>query len=105
MELYYQLATLPGAQRWLLSTLRVGVSLLGQRAQFVRSIVDNLSKISCPTLIIWGEQDRIIPVAHAQVAKNRILNAELQILDPCGHMPHFERPEDFNQLILEFLNR
>lgn len=105
VELYYQLATLPGAQRWLLSTLRVGMSLLGQRAQFVRFIVDNLSKISCPTLIIWGEQDRIIPVAHAQVAKKRILNAELQILDPCGHMPHFEHPEDFNQLILEFLNR
>jgi pimeloyl-ACP methyl ester carboxylesterase len=103
VELYYQLATLPGAQRSFLSTLRVGVNFFGQRPRFTRPIVDNLSKITCPTLIIWGQQDRIIPVEHAQVAKDGIPNAELQILDPCGHMPHFERPEDYNKLVLEFL--
>jgi pimeloyl-ACP methyl ester carboxylesterase len=103
VELYYQLASLPGVQRSFLTTLRVGVNFFGQRPQFVHSIADNLGKITCPTLIIWGQQDRIIPVAHAQVAKNGIPNSELQILDPCGHMPHFERPDDYNKLLLEFL--
>jgi len=103
VELYYQLAILPGAQRSFLSTLRVGVNFFGQRPQFVRSIVDNLGKITCPTLIIWGQQDRIIPVAHAQVAKDKIPNTELHLLDSCGHGPHFEHPEEFNRLVLEFL--
>ena len=103
VELYYHLASLPHAQKSFLTTLRVGVNVFGQRPRFVRPIVDNLSNINCPTLIIWGQQDRIIPVAHAQVAKNGIPNAELHILDPCGHEPHFERPDDFNKLVLEFL--
>jgi pimeloyl-ACP methyl ester carboxylesterase len=103
VELYYQLATLPRAQKSFLSTLRVGVNILGQRPRFVSSIVDNLGKITCPTLIIWGKQDRIIPVEHARVAKSGIPNAELQILDSCGHDPHFEHPDEYNRLLLEFL--
>ena len=105
VELYYQLASLPRAQKSFLSTLRVGVNFLGQRPEFVSSIADNLGKITCPTLIIWGQQDRIIPVEHAQVAKNGIPNAELQILDPCGHGPHFERPDEYNKLLMEFLGQ
>ncbi|HEY41603.1 MAG TPA: alpha/beta fold hydrolase [Dehalococcoidia bacterium] len=105
VELYYGLASLPRAQKSFLTTLRVGVNFLGQRPQFVSSIVDNLGKITCPTLIIWGQQDRILPAEHSQVAKNGIPNAELQILDPCGHGPHFERPDDYNKLLLEFLGR
>jgi 4,5:9,10-diseco-3-hydroxy-5,9,17-trioxoandrosta-1(10),2-diene-4-oate hydrolase len=105
VELYYELATLPGAQRSFLSTLRVGVNILGQRPQFVRSLGGNLDKISCPTLVIWGRQDRITPMLHAQVAKNGIPNAELHIFDSCGHGSHFEHPEEFNRLVLEFLGR
>ena len=105
VELYYQLASLPRAQKSFLSTLRVGVNFFGQRPQFVSSIADNLGKITCPTLIIWGQQDRIIPVEHAQVAKNGIPNAELHILDPCGHGPHFERPDEYNKLLMEFLGQ
>jgi pimeloyl-ACP methyl ester carboxylesterase len=69
----------------------------------MRPIVDNLASITAPTLIIWGQQDQIIPVAHAQVAKERIPNAKLHIFDPCGHIPPRERPEEFNNLVLEFL--
>ena len=103
VELYYQLSKLPGAQRSFLSTLRAGVNFSGQRPQFVAPIAENIGKITCPTLIIWGQQDRIIPVAHVQIAENGIPNTELHILDPCGHMPHFEHPEEFNKLVLEFL--
>jgi pimeloyl-ACP methyl ester carboxylesterase len=104
IELYYQLFSLPRAQKSFLTTLRVGVNVFGQRPQFVSSIVDNLGKITCPTLIIWGRQDRILPVEHARVAKDGIPNTELHILDPCGHGPHFERPDEYNRLVLEFLD-
>ena len=105
LELYYQLSSLPGAQRSFLSTLRVGVNLFGQRPEFTRPIVDNLGKITCPALIIWGQQDCILPVTHAYVAQEGIPNTELHILNPCGHLPQLERSEEFNTLVLEFLAR
>ena len=105
VETFYQLAALPGAQKSFLSTLRAGANLCGQHADVIRSIVDNLASITAPTLILWGQQDRILPVAHAHIAQERIANAELRILDHCGHLPQTERPEEFNTLVLEFLAR
>jgi len=103
VESVYQLDALPRAQEYSLSALRGGNSVLGQRANARRSIVDNLSTITAPTLIIWGKQDRILPVAHAYVAQESMPNTELHIFNHCGHIPQLERPEEFNALVLEFL--
>jgi pimeloyl-ACP methyl ester carboxylesterase len=105
VEQTYQMASLPGAQRCLLSALRAGVNFLGQRPDMTRSIVDNLATIAAPTMIFWGQQDRIISVAHAHVAAKRMPNAKLHIFDHCGHMPQMEHSEEFNKLVLEFLAR
>ena len=105
VEMVYQLASLPGAQKSFLSCLRSGVNLLGFRTTTIRSIIDNLTGIAVPTLVVWGKQDHILPLAHAYLAKDRIPNTELHILDPCGHIPQMERPGDFNELLLEFLAR
>jgi pimeloyl-ACP methyl ester carboxylesterase len=103
VEEAYQLASLPGAQRSLLSAIRAGINFLGQRTDMTHSILDNLASIVTPALIIWGQQDRIIPVSHAYVAAKKIPNAELHIFDHCGHMPQMEHPNEFNELVLEFL--
>ena len=103
VESFYQLSSLAGWQKNFLSTLRNFASFSGQRTRTVDPIVNNLSSITAPTLIIWGQQDGIIPVAHAYVAKEKIPNAELHIFDHCGHVPQIERPEEFNKLVLEFL--
>jgi 4,5:9,10-diseco-3-hydroxy-5,9,17-trioxoandrosta-1(10),2-diene-4-oate hydrolase len=103
VEFEYQMSLLPGAQEAFLSTLRRNATLRGVRDDVWRPIVDNLQSITAPTLVIWGQQDRILPVAHAQVAGDRIANVRLQIIDRCGHEPQIERPEEFNALVLEFL--
>lgn len=103
VQLFYQMAVLPGAQKSFLATLRADVNLQGLRADVMRPIQHDLATITAPTLIVWGQQDRIVPVAHAHAAERRIPNAELRILDPCGHMPQFERAEEFNALVLGFL--
>jgi 4,5:9,10-diseco-3-hydroxy-5,9,17-trioxoandrosta-1(10),2-diene-4-oate hydrolase len=103
VELYYQLASLPGAQRCFLSSLRSGIGFGGQRGDMIRSIVSSLSTIEVPTLIIWGRQDHVIPMAHARVAKEMIPNSRLEILDSCGHAPHLEHSQKYNKLVLEFL--
>lgn len=103
VEFSYQRAAQPGAQQSFLSTVRTLGSLRGLRNDVLSSIVDNLNIVTAPTLIIWGQQDRILPVAHAHVAEEKIANARLHIFDRCGHCPAEECPEAFNALVLEFL--
>jgi len=50
-----------------------------------------LHRIDMPTLVIWGEQDRVIPVAHAHVWAGAIPGARLEVVPSCGHAPHIER--------------
>lgn len=104
VELGYSLAALPGAQKSFLSTVRTLGTIRGMRKDILSSIADNLTTITAPTLIFWGQQDRILPVAYAHVAKKKIPNTRLHIFDPCGHLPQLERPEEFNAMVLEFLS-
>lgn len=103
VEQTYQLAILPGASKALLAALRAGISFRGQRASLTRPLLESAAKLSVPTLVVWGQQDRIIPVAHAQIAVKTIPGARLQLFDRCGHMPQLEHPDEFNNLVLEFL--
>ena len=80
--------------------MRWGINLLGQKNVFT----GRLRHITAPVLIIWGRQDRLIPVRHAERAARLIPNAQLKVLDPCGHVPMLERPDDFNHAVLQFLN-
>src|SRR3954470_8277660 len=69
-------------------------------------IRDRLEEIGVPTLIVWGRNDRVVPVPAALSYRNRIgENAELVIFDECGHVPQMERPVRFNRVLSEFLSR
>jgi len=57
-----------------------------------------------PTLIVWGDQDPIIPVAHAQAAHEAITGSRLEIIEGSGHFPHVEEPERFVEVLLDFLD-
>lgn len=63
-----------------------------------------LEEIEVPTLIVWGRNDRIVPVPAALAYRKRIGdNAELEIFDECGHVPQMERPVRFNRVLARFL--
>lgn len=55
---------------------------------------NEIKKVQCPTLVIWGQEDSIIPVTHAAKFHRDIKNSRLIIYDPCGHTPMQERPAD-----------
>jgi pimeloyl-ACP methyl ester carboxylesterase len=103
VKLSYELISQPGAQGALLSALRAGINLCGQRGKLIKEIISRLGEITAPTLVVWGQQDRLLPVAHAHVAAAKIPGARLEIFDRCGHMPQLEYPERFNKLVLDFL--
>ena len=66
-------------------------------------VEENLELIQCPTLVVWGEDDPWHPLEMAHEFTKRIKGAQSKILSRCGHLPHEERPDDFNQLLMEFL--
>ncbi len=56
-----------------------------------------------PTLIVWGDQDKIIPVAHAYQAHEAIPNSRLEIMPGVGHFPHVEEPVRFVEILRDFI--
>jgi len=56
-----------------------------------------------PTLIVWGDHDRIIPVDHAYLAHEAIPNSKLEVMEGVGHYPHVEEPVRFVEILRDFL--
>ena len=63
---------------------------------------DRLEEIRCPTLVIWGEGDALIPVRHAREFARRIPDARVLTFPRTGHIPMVEQPKRFNAALLEF---
>ncbi|MCW3068639.1 MAG: alpha/beta hydrolase fold protein [Solirubrobacterales bacterium] len=64
---------------------------------------DRLPEIACPTLIVWGEKDRLISVRDADVFEQLIPNSRKVVFADTGHVAMLERPADFNALLESFL--
>lgn len=65
---------------------------------------DRLGEIACPTLVIWGDRDRIVPPSSADEFVRLIPNARKVVFEDCGHVPMLEQPERFNRLVEDFLD-
>ena len=63
---------------------------------------ESLSGIRIPTQIVWGQQDRLVPVGAAYSYERRIPESELSLIADCGHMVELERPARFNSEISRF---
>jgi pimeloyl-ACP methyl ester carboxylesterase len=62
-----------------------------------------MPEITCPTLVVWGERDRLVPVRDALVFAELIPDARLVIYADTGHVAMLERPASFNALLRDFL--
>ena len=103
-RLYYDLFFQPKTIHAFAEILRAICTLRGARPGIVEPIRKGLGTIRTPTLVIWGRQDRILPSSQAFDAAARIPGARLHVFEHCGHMPNVEYPEEFNRLVLEFLD-
>jgi pimeloyl-ACP methyl ester carboxylesterase len=78
-------------------------------ARFAWQFADNpklssyLYRITCPTLVVRGERDGVVPLRHAQLYQTEIAAATLVELPGCGHLPHVEQPEALAAAVLNFL--
>lgn len=62
-----------------------------------------LSEIACPTLILSGLEDELIPPAASEEMHQGIRGSELLLLPRCGHLASFEQPQEFNRAVGRFL--
>jgi pimeloyl-ACP methyl ester carboxylesterase len=58
-----------------------------------------LHRIDVPVKIVWGRQDRILPVGIADELKRRMPKAQVHILENCGHLPHAEKVDEFVDIV------
>lgn len=62
-----------------------------------------LYQLSHRTLVIWGREDRVVPLDAAFILLKTIPNADLHVFSKCGHWAQWEKADEFNQLVGEFL--
>ncbi|MEH6402048.1 MAG: alpha/beta hydrolase [Sneathiella sp.] len=63
-----------------------------------------LSQIDCPTLVLSGNEDALIPAIHQEKMASAIPDAEFHIIPECGHLPSMERPFETNTIMREWLS-
>jgi len=68
-------------------------------------LLTELSQIKVKTLIVWGEDDKLVPVRYAYIFKEKIENSEIKLLPEIGHSPHLEVPEKLAEIITDFLSK
>jgi pimeloyl-ACP methyl ester carboxylesterase len=61
-----------------------------------------LHRISVPTLLLWGDGDKVIPPAYGPAFKELIPGSKLVVFKDCGHVPHVEKMEDWTGEVLAF---
>jgi pimeloyl-ACP methyl ester carboxylesterase len=62
-----------------------------------------LPRVTNRTLIVWGRDDRLVPVVCGEQYRKLMPNATLTVLERCGHLPPIEQPDVYAKLILDFL--
>lgn len=85
------------SRRKLLKLLKIA------RVTHDHNLEDELGKIHHPVLLVWGKNDVITPPEVAETFKEKLPNATLRWIDKCGHAPMMERPDQFVQILREFL--
>ncbi len=89
------------ARQAFLHTLRSVIDMHGQRV----SATDRLNLLeSIPTLVVWGERDRTIPIEHGRRAHQAIPHSRFTTLPGVAHFPHLEDPDGLSRLLLDFLH-
>jgi pimeloyl-ACP methyl ester carboxylesterase len=95
---YRQQMRFVGFRRAILSTLRN--DMLGDFSK----TYGLLGRLAKRTLLLWGREDRTVPFPHSTDLLKLLPHAELHVFDHCVHIPHYERPEEVNRIILDFLS-
>ena len=99
---------LPGDPELIPKAIAQGAWNIGCTTKFAWPIADHglgrrLYRIQVPTLIVWGRQDALIPVAYAAEFGSRIAGSQVEVIDDCGHVVQADQPEHTWTALSKFL--
>lgn len=95
----------PGTGEVLLETIRELADLRGVKPEWRAQLTAAVAERRQPTLILWGERDRIIPISHLESARRVFPHAETHVFPRAGHMPQLECPDDFAARVRAFVSK
>ena len=84
---------------------------MGSTGKFIWPIPDKGLKkrihriAQIPTLLVWGEDDRLVPRVYAEEFARRLAHARTELIENAGHAPHLEQPETVGRMVREFLGQ
>ncbi len=89
-----------------IDALRAGPRTLLNAARdlLTQDVQEDLKLITAPTLLIWGENDTLVPPVFAEILHKEITHSSLHILKKAGHVVMFDSPHEFNAKVLKFLS-
>jgi pimeloyl-ACP methyl ester carboxylesterase len=81
---------------------------MGATGKFIWPIPDKglkkrIHRVTAPTLLVWGKDDRLVPPVYAEEFARRLARARVETVDQAGHAPHLEQPETVARLVRDFL--
>jgi len=85
--------------------LRAGLTLRGVREDVRRRWLERAGSYRGPALVAWGREDAILPLGTAGELRTILPQAELRVIERCGHLAMVERPDEFQAALLPFLER
>lgn len=95
----------PGMADFTLQMVRSLGTWRGVRPEWRAQLARDVTRTPRPTLIVWGEEDRVLPVSHMEEARRVFPDAECVRYPRTGHAPQLERPEDVTGRVAEFVTR
>jgi 4,5:9,10-diseco-3-hydroxy-5,9,17-trioxoandrosta-1(10),2-diene-4-oate hydrolase len=66
-------------------------------------LLKDLAKVPHRTLVVWGRDDRTVPLDAGLILLNQLPDSRLHVFSKCGHWAQWERAEEFNRLVETFL--
>lgn len=67
-------------------------------------MASQLDGIHAPALVVWGEEDRLVPAATGRALADSLPHAHFRTLSGCGHLPTLEQPVECARMFAEFLD-
>ena len=61
-----------------------------------------LRRVQCPTLLLWGEDDKLVPPAYGEAYRKHLPHAEWKTIPRCGHLGMFEKEAEFVEAVTRF---
>ncbi|MEU8265149.1 alpha/beta fold hydrolase [Micromonospora sp. NPDC048999] len=95
----------PHAARVMLELVRSLGTWRGVRPGWREELLTAVAALDLPTLVVWGDQDLILPASHLANARARLPRARCHLFQDTGHMPQIERAAAFHALVTEFWSR